>query len=118
MASTAETIPHRDRGVLIAQVLVTWGLCQHLGIGLVLLIHFGAFSGSYGLAWNLLVAMSLIIGLLPALALGGWKAILVATGRSAIRTRLDIAWLSLFGVYTIGAFVWWLTSVPDIVHYW
>ena len=40
--------------------------------------------------------------LLPGFVLGGWKALLVATGRSAVRTGTDRVLVIVFAAWAIG----------------
>ena len=94
---------------------MAWWLLWHIGGGLALLVHWGLISTSNRWTFNVASVLYLIVGLVPGLALGGWKAVLVATGRSSIKGKVDIVWLSVFGLWTIG---WTLMALPNLVRYW
>jgi hypothetical protein len=109
--ATVAVAPNRGRA--IAQALVACWLACHFALDLVLYAHWGVLDSD--ISWDAWLIASALVGLLPGLALGGWKAISVATGRSTIQRRRDVIWVAVFGIWTVG---WSLISLAGLIRVW
>ena len=95
--------------------LVAWWVLSVVVVAMVLLDYLWLPSDE---AWwsldNLaFVGVAASLWLTPGFLLGGWKALLVAAGRSGIRTRTDKALVVVFAAWAVG---WPLAMAVSMVR--
>ena len=98
-------VHHRGWSRRTSSCLVGWWLVSVIALDLVVTPLFLPVDVRFRwLSWQGLQDMALVgaAWLVPGFFLGGWKALLVASGRSSVRTATDKVLIALFGLWAIG----------------
>jgi hypothetical protein len=103
------------RGRSLVDGLITWWIASHVLLRVTIMVHWQILSTGNSFMWNAAAIGSVVLGFIPGLVLGGWKAVSVAFGRATIRRKRDVVWISVFGVWVVG---WSLLSLVDMINVW
>jgi hypothetical protein len=90
---------------LYARYLIGWWLGSSIFVAWLWAVYFAPVDVEFTWLSRLGLEIFCMFGaglLAPGFVLGGWKALLVAAGRSAIRTRTDKALAVVFALWAVG----------------